>query len=261
MSRVQRARKYARLAAVSLLVISMIQVAAGTSGCNIFSKLDPPGDAQDKYAAAVALANAGQCQSAVDQLTAISPPNDDVLSALGWAYLCVGGATAVNIATSLYKFSSNNSNDFTVVGALARSMVPMTTDKLNAVQNAILSFNGVNDAKRQGLELGIAEFAAAASLLAKQAGNDGGTTVDFTDVAQATCSALANNCAVGCARGPTGMTDNDVAAFTADIANAATALSITGAADLQTLATNISGQIGLTAPVQRCFIFNKTIPQ
>jgi hypothetical protein len=260
MSRTQRARKYARLAALSLLVISSLQVAAGTTGCNIFSKLDPPGDAQDKYAAAIALANAGQCQSAVDQLTAISPPNDDVLSALGWAYLCVAGATATNIATSLYKFSSN-SDDFTVVGALARAMTPMTTDKLNAVQSALLSFNGVNDAKRQGLELGIANFAAAASLLAKQAGNDGGTTVDLTDIAQATCSAVASNCTIGCAKGPTGMSDTDVANFTTDVANAATALSVTGAADLQALATNISGQIGLTAPIQRCFIFNKTIPQ
>lgn len=239
----------------------VIALAVFSAGCNLFGKLDTPGESRDKYAAAIALANDGYCSDAQELLKSISRPNDDVRTALGWAQLCVGGATAANVASSIYKYKGNSS-DLTVMGILARSMLPMTGDKTNALHDALATFGKISNGSRRSLQQALAQFSVAAGLLGNQSANDGAAGLSRTDIADATCVQDATTCstsATHCTATATSMPDADVAAFMNAIAAAATALQATEAADLQGLAAALN--VGLGGDNGRCFIFNQAMPQ
>lgn len=231
-----------------------VLLAISVGGCNLFGGIDEPREVADKYAAAIAAANGGDCIGAKKLLLGIPNPDDDVLVALGWAYLCIAGATAGNVASSLYKYT-NGSSDLTIIGTLARTMLPMDGDKLGAAGEAINVFAQVQNGRRAYLNVALARFVRASAILAMQANNNGSGTLDQTDVSAASCSASAANCAAGCAAG---MTDGDVTSFTSEITAASTALGNAAAGDLKALADAIAAGFGGAAQ-SRCFIFNRTI--
>ncbi len=250
-----RSNNYWHAALAGLTVFSV-----GTTGCNMFGGIDHPGEAQDKYTAAVALANAGLCSDAVDLLSTIFNPSDDVSVALGWAQLCVGGATAGNIATSLYKFSSGSS-DVTSVGVLARTMLPMTGDKSNALQKAVDAFNVIQDSSRKSVEVAIGDFAQAAGILANQSGNNSVASLTQTDIAPAGCEIDSANCAattVACTATP-GMSDSAVNSFISSINAAAQSLQLSGSSSLTALALALKLGLAVGNP-GRCYIYNSVIP-
>lgn len=228
--------------------------------CNLFGTLDAPSTSADKYAAAIARANAGDCKGAKELLDSIEFRNDEADTALGWANLCVAGATAANIASSIYKYTGSN-NDLTVIGILARTMLPTDADKQSSVDAAINAFGQIGDPRRRSIEVAIGKFVKASAILAKQAENATATgTLDVSDIAPSACSGASTDCTAGFASCTAGMTDANVDAFFQAITDAATALAVAGAQDLKTLADTLKAGQGATQTAGRCFIFKKTIP-
>lgn len=231
-------------------------ISLGTMGCNLYGGLDRPSAPIDLYLAGKAAANDGRCDEAVGLFKSIESPSDDALIALAWAQMCVGGATAANIASSLYKFSASSSN-YAAIGTLARLLVPMSGAKHIALGEAIETLGLVVDASSRALNMGVAQFAYAASILADQAAADGEAALSRLDIAAVSCEGNAGNCTLGCSAG---MTDADVTSFTTTIDSAASNLSVIDAGNLKTLADALrSGLTGSTAAA-RCFIFNNAIP-
>lgn len=243
-----------------LLLVLVLMSLISTSGCNLYGRLDQPRQSEDFYAAGVAAANDGRCDEAVNWLKSIDHPNDDAYSALGWAYLCVGGATAINIATSLYRFSSTSSN-YTVVGALARSMLPRSGAKSQALSKASDTFEFVQDPTRRSVEIAITRMVLAADVLANQSSNDGDSTnLALADVSDTGCAAFASSCASVGASCQAVMGDTATTQFTNLITAAAVAMNATGATDLQALANGMQSGLAGSTNVARCFIYNKMIP-
>lgn len=255
MDRDSRSSRLHRYCAVALIVAwSFAQ-----TGCNLFGRLDPPGDRQDKYAAALAMANSGDCKGAKELLESVLPPDDDIASALGWAYMCLAGATAANIASSLYSFSGSSTNK-TVVGALANTMLPMDSEKAVNAQKASEAFAQISDFRRRNLSVGIGKFVQAAAVLANQALNASSSVLEKTDISNSACANFNGNCTASAGTCTAGMSNADVDSFITFVSAAATALGSVGSStDLSRLATLI--QAGLQAgDPGRCFIFNETIP-
>jgi hypothetical protein len=243
------------------LLAASLALAAASSGCNLFGNIDKPSDAPDQLSSAIAMANAGDCSGAKDLLVQIPNPNDEVNVALGWAYLCMAGATASTIATSIYNYTST-STDYTVVGILARSLLPIDGTKTTNVNSSISAFSQIYDQNRLSIEVAIAQFVKAAIVLGRQAVNAGSSaTLERTDISASTCQGADCTSAVQAAlRCNTGMSHADIVSFADAINAAATALNASNAANLQALAAAIKSGLGVTDAVGRCFIMNQTIP-
>lgn len=243
------------------LIVALCLFSTATMGCNLYGKLDNPDSNQARYAAAIAAANDGRCQEAIDLLKEMTRTSDDVFSALGWAHLCVAGATAGNIATSIYKFSTSEGN-YTVVGALAGTLIPMDGEKHRNIQEARVAFSHISQVDRQKLSHAIADLVLASSYLASQAGSSGGgSALETTDVSPNTsCVNFRDNCAGAGGTCTAGMSDANVTNFLDAMNSAATNLAITDAADLKNLATAIRAGLGAGSDQGRCFIFNRMIP-
>lgn len=230
------------------------------SGCNMWGGFDLPDDPDDRYLAAVAKADGGDCEGARDLLLPITSRNDDQNLALGWAQLCVAGATTKNIATSLYKYTSSSS-DLTLIGNLARSMQPMTGGKLGSIDEATENFSKLSNPRVQSVEVAITKLVKAAGLLAYQATVVSDPILRRRDIASAACDAVASNCAAGCAVTTDGiMSDAHVTAFTNAISQAAAALASSGAQDLSSLATAINAKVSGATNVARCYIYKEMVP-
>lgn len=239
-----------------------IALAAGQLSCNFFGGIDNPSDPQDVYTAAVAKADAGDCAGARDLLKAVANPSDKISIALGWAYLCVGGATAANIASSLYNYSST-SNDLTVVGKLARTLLPMTAEKLSAITSAYEAFTRIADGRTRGLETAIAKFVEAAAIVSNQAGNVAATgSLTRDDISNdPSCSGV--TCSTGsavCTAAP-GISDTDVSSFINAVTAATNALGTVNSSNLAllNLAQALQNQLGV-GTVGRCVIYNNVVP-
>lgn len=224
--------------------------------CNIFSLVDSPSTHHQVYLDGVAKADLGDCGAARDNFLSITL-TDPVAEALGWAYLCIAGANTVQITSTLYKYSQDSS-DFTIIGVLARSLLPMTSTKFAEIDRAIESFNKIQNTNLKNLNLGIGRLVRAAALLADQAKNASGTaTLERADID--------TNCATDCSScSSPGMNNDSVSGFALSISNAANDLSTTGAGNLQVLANSIrsgtSSAIGGSGNAARCFIFSRLIP-
>ena len=235
------------------------------SGCNIWSGLDTPSDDQDRFLAAQAKADDGDCAGAVELLQTIASRNDQQNIALGWAQLCVGGATAKAIASSLYNFSSGSSTgssgSLTVVGELARSIYPTTQAKIGALDAATVAFLKISNTKIRQLEVAISQLVRSAAVLAQQGTTNNSARLTRDDIAPIACDAVASDCTGGCAATTSGtISDSDVSTFTNLINAAATGLGSASAGNLTSLSTLLNSRVGGASNVVRCFIYKEMIP-
>lgn len=212
---------------------------------------------------AIAKANQGHCDDARNILIRIQNPSDDVLKALGWAYLCLGGATADRIATSIYNYTSD-ANNLTILGALARELLPTDQGKRQYLTEAVLAFTRMTTNDRN-IQLGIGYLVRAASILSAQSENQPSTAnVERDDVTASTCDTHAPTCTTAIAADcPSAgrMSDSDVTAFSNDINSALGFFQTAGVANLSTLATRIISGLGADSNIGRCFIRSSVIPQ
>ncbi|GEM_PF-1866045 len=222
------------------------------ASCNPFSGIEQASEPEDLLQQGLRLASDGECYQARDVLLKIYPMTDDVRVALGWAHLCIAGATAKNIAISIYRYSSTSS-DTSVIGSLARRMLPMSPDKIDATGLAIGIFSDITDSSRRNIEVGIARFARGAAVLANQATTSGEGTLEKADIST-TCNDACATCAVP------GMTDQDVTEFANNVSAAASALSSGGATDLQALANALNSGVNGASDAARCYIYKQAIP-
>lgn len=246
------AKIFSFLAASAMLSVLLLM------GCNAFDGMEKATDSgmstQDKIVHARRLLSENECYQARDLLlTVAEPPNDEYRVTLGWSHLCVAGATAANIAVSIYNYTQDSLNT-TVIGTLARQMLPARGDQVVSTQAAIDMFQGMNDASRSQIEVAIAEFARASSILAQQATNDGTSTLTQTDISLSGCSNSCVTCSLP------GMSDGDITLFANAISTAATQLAAANATNLKSLATQINSGVSGATDAARCFIYKNAIP-
>jgi len=246
---------------LGIVLGSSLLLALCTASCNLFGAMDEAESPEDQYALAVARANAGECAQARDILGRLENRTDDMNAALGWAELCITGATARNIALSLYSYTGNSTN-YSVVGVLSRTMLPVNAEKLERVTAAVSAFSRILEPSRKSLLVAIAQFVKAAAVLGAQAINSSDTgSLDKVDIGGSSCTTTTCGAAFALANCTSPMSNADVVTFTNAIADAATALELAGATDLKTLAQAIRTGLGGTNEFARCFIHNQTIPQ
>lgn len=242
-----------------------LAVSVISSSCNVLSPLDSPDDTASVVAAARARANAGDCAGARDLLRSIkASSNNEVKLTLGWAYLCLAGATASTITASIYKYTTTAS-DLTVVGLLARELLPMSADRIENIQLAVGSFNTITD-ERIHIQMGIAHFVYAAAILAEQATTQASTSsLERDDISRSGCAAVASDCStatvVEC---PAGMSATQVVDFNRQVTNAMNRMTLAGVTTLTNLAQRITTGLALGSAddnIGRCFIRSNVVPE
>ena len=247
------------------LLAAILALCVTTSSCNVLSTVDNPDETSSVVSAARARANAGDCAGARDLLRNIKASSDnEVKLALGWAYLCLAGATAARITASIYKYSSAGA-DLTVVGLLGRELLPMTNDRIENIHLAAATFNGITD-DRKSIQMGIAHFVRAASVLAEQATNQATTdALSQDDIAPSSCAAVAADCSaatvVNCSAG---MSAAKVVEFNTQITNAMNYMTLAGVTSLTDLARRIQAGLALGSAddnIGRCFIRANVVSQ
>lgn len=244
------------------IVLTTLTLVLTTSSCNVFSPFDAPSSPESILAVATARANDGKCDEARDLLRTIRKPNNDELVALGWAYLCLAGATAPRVAESIYKYTSAD-NNLTVLGALAQTLLPMDTGKLEFVDQAIATFNRLTN-ERIDMQLGIAHLIRATAVLALQGGNAASTaSLERDDVTISTCDTFAPTCtgAAGSGSCPAGISSTNITQFSGELSEALTRLQRAGVTSLSDLATRVVAGLGADEEIARCFIRSSVIPQ
>lgn len=239
------------------LISAVIGSGIFLTGCNLFDRVDHAYHPEDVLAVATAKANAGDCSGAKDLLVTISNPNDDQLSALGWAYLCLAKASSATVATSLYQYSSST-NNLVVLSRLAQRLVPSTDARRVYIDLAIETFAKMLDQDRRNLQMAVAKLVRAAATLASQVNNaDTQGLLEKTDIAPSSCAA--QDCTTAPAACSEVMSDNDAIYFTSLVSEASDQLSALNTRDLQSLSLALKNGVAGGANAARCFIYNNIV--
>ncbi len=194
-----------------------------SSGCNLFSAVDSPSSDPEKLQQAMALMDEGKCDEAYKIFDGRSNLTDDEYHTLGWAQMCASGAKFTNIAKSVFKFSTTT-NDMTIIGAIANSLIPQNASRIVGITNAINSFSQIKNLQLRNVNLVIATLTKIAAIIATTSTNN--STVRQSDIStDATCS-LPATCA--CAANATCLHDADADAIGTLISNLSTYASAAG---------------------------------
>ena len=241
----------------------ILTITLSIQACNIFSAVDKPSTDAEIYSRAITRADQKECKEAVDLLTTIPQQErpDKYQIALGWAYLCLGGATTKNVATSLYNYSSA-SGSLSVLGTLGSNLGDVTATKQAYIDLAISAFAYIENNTIRNVEVAIGKMVKAASILGLQATLNGRSHLEKSFISDVTtCDAVASDCLAGCAATASGtMSDASVTEFTTTINEAVTYLGSTSAAELGSLATAIKNKVAGATNIARCYIFKEIVP-
>lgn len=197
-------------------------------GCNMFGAMENPSNEKDTVAEALVAMDEGRCSDAVKMFDGMTSMSDDGWHTLGWARLCAAGAPLSKIAKSAFSYSSSSSNSLTLIGTMANSLIPQDSSSTTGYATAISAFNNIKDVTTKNPDLILANLVKIASIIAKQAPNDGSSgTVVRLDISPAACNALAD-CNGAVAACSATMSDADANALSASITAAASLLSNVG---------------------------------
>lgn len=233
------------------------------SGCNLTGGLDGPKGNDEIYADAQSKMDAGDCGGAIQKLNSAGTMDDKMYRLRGWALLCQAGVPFSKIASSVLQYGSSTT-DFTVIGTLANSMVPMTLANIDTITSAIASFGQMTslaNADDKAANLVLANVVKAAAIIATASSD--GVSVKKADVSVSGCNGIPiTGCSTGgaaCTVTGTGrLGDGDALLVATTIQAAQTAAS--GSASLGsagTLAGNLNGYlVGAAAATSRCTIVN-----
>jgi hypothetical protein len=252
-------------------ILAALAVAAALGGCNLFGKIDSPKSNAEILVDAQAKMDNGNCADAVTALNAISEKDDSVYHKLGWAQLCVGGATVERVAGTLLTYSSS-SGDFTVVGKLANNLIGTTGAQISSISDAIGSFGSISNANLndRSVNVALANIVKAAALLSTASGDK--VKVRAGDVALAACASA--TCSGGgpgasCDASSAGtLSQSDANSIGTLLIAAQTAMG-QASGDLGS-AQNLAQQLGgfansgvnaAAAQINRCYIVQKMISQ
>lgn len=203
------------------------------NGCNLFSGMDRSTQTVNLVEQARYLADNGDCVTARDLLVNVSPRTDEVAYVLGFARLCIAGATVANIGTTVAGYTTSSGSDYTVIGQLARKLLPWSASKETEISGAIEAFHQITDVNRRAYTLVVGRLSHLAIILTRAVASRSSLAKDDISPA-ASCTSL-----VACPAG--GMSDSDALEFRTEVSTLATevsAISLTGLSDLSTALSN-----------------------
>lgn len=220
-------------------------------GCNTFSGIDNPETEREISEKALEEADSGDCVTARDRLSMIFPRSDDTNYNLGFARLCIGGATLETIGATVVTYSSSSGSDYTVVGKLAQALLPWSVSKQDEVNQSLEAFTNINDIQRRAYSMLIARLSRMAMIVAKASG--GRTTLTRDDIADSSCALL--SC-------PAGMSDSDALDFKTEVTQLATDASSLNLPGLNSLSTSLNSTFSALAGADaiRFYIRNNVVP-
>lgn len=212
-------------------------LALTAGACNVLEPLDAPSGKDQVIEQARYEADNGDCVTARDRLSQLDLRDDDVLSTLGFARLCVAGATLSVIGNTVVNYTSSSGTDYTVVGSLARALLPYDAGKQLEIGYALEHFSSISNATDRAAAVLVGHISYLAIIVAKAAGAQ--TTLVRDDISTAAnCTSIA-----ACPAG--GMSDADALAFkdqVAVMANDVSSLNLPGLKDLaDALNTSFAG--------------------
>lgn len=225
-----------------------------SASCNTFSSVDQSESLSQVIERAQYMADRGDCAGARDILWHRSDGNDEMYFTLGFAHLCIAGATLSTIGTTLVTYTSSSGTDYSVIGSLARKLLPWDSSKETAVQDAIYSFQRITNTNRKAYSLLLGRLSKLALLVAKSAGSK--STVVRDDIS------LEANCTSAVACSANGMSDADASYFRDEVvfaASDASSISLAGLKDLST-ALNSSFSALAGADAIRYTVRNQVVP-
>lgn len=217
-----------------VIYLSALTLLITSPGCNMFSAVDTPTTDPEKLQKAMALMDEGKCEDAYKVFDGRTNLTDDEYHTLGWAQMCASGAKFTNIAKSIFTYSSSTDN-LTIVGTIANSLIPQNANRIIGITNAINSFNQIKNVSLRNVNLVIATITKIAATMAKYSTNN--STVRRSDISDtATCSAVTCACTVtNC------MSGADADLIGTEIANLNTYASASGVGSMGSLNDLING--------------------
>jgi hypothetical protein len=238
-------------------VCATVAMTCATAACNLFGGIDDPDTKVELMSHARAALNSGDCNTAVSDMLTLNILDDEGYQILGWAYLCQGGATLAKVGKSLFTYSSTTAN-LTVVGNLANELLPVSGDKVAAIENAISAFSNISprNANDRRVNLALANISKAAIAIAKASPDT--SRVRKSHVAtEAACDAVASNCVAGCTGG--NLQAADLSVISSSLSQASSILLGSGLGAIADLAAQLGNAVGAAA-LTRCYVYKNMIP-
>ena len=235
-------------------VTALLLASLGAAGCNMYSQLDESDDRADQIEQGRYDGDDGDCVTARDRLANITPLDDDQRFSLGFAHLCVGGATLENIGATVANYTTGSGTDYTLVGNLARRLLPYSVSKNLQISQGTDVFRDITTPNRRAYASLVGHLARLAIITARAAGDR--TTLVRDDISlEANCTSVAACTAAG-------MTDADATEFKTEVltmAADASSISLPGLADLAAgLNSTFAGLA--TADAVRFYVRTSVVP-
>ncbi len=229
------------------------------SGCNFWGWLDNPTNPQQDYSAGLADADNEDCKGARDHFLSNKNPTDDEKEALGWAYMCIAGGSAKNIASTITKYKSN-SPDLSVIGQLAGKMAPINSSQLAAAASAIEVLVTIQEKARRDFHLSLGYLVQAASVLADQDRVSSSGGLKKTSIADQACEFI-GDCTSGCPTNTSGgMSEDSIGEYTTYINRSLVSMRETSATELIHLLNALEINLPTNRPQARCNIYKLMMP-
>lgn len=234
----------------------LVSCAGFTSSCNLTGGIDDPKSAEDIVSASQALIEQDKCQDAVEKLATMPVRGDRANQMLGWAHLCVAGATIDKVGKALFSYSSAT-NNLTVVGDLANALIPSNGDKETSVNRAIEAFTAMQTGDERQISIALGQMVKAAAIVAKASADN--IVVRRSDVSPSNC--LGTTCSTDpAACVEVRLNDNDTNKVATALDAAATAVGGTSTLGaIKDLAQRLGASDGTLAQGTRCAIYNSML--
>ncbi len=225
-----------------------------TMGCNMYGAIDDSDDRLDAIEKARYDADGGDCVTARDRLANITPQDDNQRFTLGWAHLCVAGATLENIGATVAGYTTSSGSDFSLVGRLARRLLPYSLSKYTQITQGADTFRNIATSNRRAYASLVGNITKLAIIAARAAGDR--TNLVRNDISlEASCTSVAACTAAG-------MSDADATEFKNTViimAGDASSINLPGLKDLAASLNSTFAGLA-SADAVRYYVRNNVVP-
>jgi hypothetical protein len=249
------------LAAVPLALLIL-----SSTGCNLVGGIDKPKSRAEILDSARIKIGDGDCGGAITDITNLGTADDESNHYLGYAQLCVGGATFAKIAAAGLSFDKNATNNLSILGTVANGLIPQTDASILNIQAAANTFQKIQNSTMKDFDSAIANIAWASSYIAKAATLASASATARSQIGAGGC--LNQNCTANpAACSGANMNNNDAASLQAALLNIGTATaSETSFGKLSDLGSKLTADVAAfsganVANDTRCYVFNNILTQ